>query len=185
MMDDGCLLVYAPAMNTFMWDHPLTSAQLESLQSMGIKVIPPQSKLLACGDVGVGALATVEIIIEETVKALSESKHYEEFSFDAKAQRSTLSLPSCWVVEKADDDVINKIKASLDESGATTWGMGSEDTVTFVAKETATHVLYAYCVVGPEDTAAYGHLKSSSSIVRSILEKFVEENVFKNNEVRC
>jgi phosphopantothenoylcysteine decarboxylase len=57
----GKPLVLAPAMNTTMWHHPLTRQQLEQIQSWhvqnGVVVVPPQAKLLACGDVGVGAMA--------------------------------------------------------------------------------------------------------------------------------
>ena len=39
-----CLI--APAMNTMMWDHPVTSQQLEILQTWGFTLIPPISKTL-------------------------------------------------------------------------------------------------------------------------------------------
>lgn len=44
-------------MNTFMWDSPFTSKHLEACQQLGVKVVPPISKRLACGDVGRGAMA--------------------------------------------------------------------------------------------------------------------------------
>mmetsp|Transcript_38060 Transcript_38060/g.74843 ORF Transcript_38060/g.74843 Transcript_38060/m.74843 type:complete len:227 (+) Transcript_38060:30-710(+) len=48
----------APAMNTHMWSHPFTSQQLAVLQQqLGVVVVDPVSKLLACGDYGTGALA--------------------------------------------------------------------------------------------------------------------------------
>lgn len=53
-------LLLSPAMNTVMWDSPFTSHQLSRLTSLGIIVIPPIAKKLACGDVGAGAMATVE-----------------------------------------------------------------------------------------------------------------------------
>jgi len=42
----------APAMNTMMWDHPFTARHLDVLRELGIVVIPPISKSLACKDVG-------------------------------------------------------------------------------------------------------------------------------------
>lgn len=48
----------APAMNTFMWDSPFTSEHLGKLEKVGVKVIPPVSKALACGDIGTGAMAS-------------------------------------------------------------------------------------------------------------------------------
>jgi phosphopantothenoylcysteine decarboxylase len=73
-------VVLAPAMNTFMWAHPLTARHLNQLAGAAgspappgrdldgvvawinrscprLRVVPPVSKLLACGDVGVGGLA--------------------------------------------------------------------------------------------------------------------------------
>jgi phosphopantothenoylcysteine synthetase/decarboxylase len=46
-------------MNTHMWMHPLTERHLAVLQSMGVTVVPPVSKTLACGDIGIGGLAAV------------------------------------------------------------------------------------------------------------------------------
>ena len=43
---------YCPAMNTYMWEHPLTQEHIEKLQSLKYIQIPPVSKTLACGDHG-------------------------------------------------------------------------------------------------------------------------------------
>jgi phosphopantothenoylcysteine decarboxylase len=76
-------VVLAPAMNTLMWEHPLTVRHLRQvagedapagLDAEGLmewinrhhptlRVVPPVSKLLACGDTGVGALAAVDAIV--------------------------------------------------------------------------------------------------------------------------
>lgn len=57
-------VVLAPAMNTVMWEHPTNTSYLDRLQSWGYKIVPPASKLLACGDVGRGALASVPEVVE-------------------------------------------------------------------------------------------------------------------------
>jgi phosphopantothenoylcysteine decarboxylase len=63
-------IVLAPAMNTFMWQHPTTEKHLTELQSWGavqrlntIKVAKPTSKTLACGDEGIGAMANIDDIV--------------------------------------------------------------------------------------------------------------------------
>lgn len=57
-------MILAPAMNTTMWEHPLTRQHLNILsQWYNLHVIPPISKVLACGDFGEGALAEVETIV--------------------------------------------------------------------------------------------------------------------------
>ena len=69
-------VVLAPAMNTLMWEHPLTRRHLDQLndlmnQQQGkLNIVPPQSKQLACGDVGIGAMAALDEIVQ-AVRAVS------------------------------------------------------------------------------------------------------------------
>jgi len=65
-------MVVAPAMNTAMWSHPVTSGQVETLEDWGVSVLWPVSKVLVCGDTGVGAMAGVSEICEH-VKGLCDS----------------------------------------------------------------------------------------------------------------
>ena len=53
----------APAMNTIMYDNLLTQANIKTLKTIGFKEIEPRVARLACGDLGKGALATVDDII--------------------------------------------------------------------------------------------------------------------------
>jgi phosphopantothenoylcysteine decarboxylase len=77
-------VVLAPAMNTLMWEHPLTARHLRLLTAVEapagldleslidwmnnrethLHIVGPVSKRLACGDVGVGAMADVSMIVE-------------------------------------------------------------------------------------------------------------------------
>lgn len=50
-------VVIAPAMNTRMYLHPATAANLALLRARGVQEIDPASGLLADGDIGVGRLA--------------------------------------------------------------------------------------------------------------------------------
>ena len=45
-------LLFAPAMNTYMWDHPLTGKHVRGLKELGYTEIPCICKKLACGDTG-------------------------------------------------------------------------------------------------------------------------------------
>jgi phosphopantothenoylcysteine decarboxylase len=61
-------VVLAPAMNTLMWEHPATVRHLRQIaDDLGdgstLRVLSPVSKRLACDDVGVGAMASVDEII--------------------------------------------------------------------------------------------------------------------------
>jgi phosphopantothenoylcysteine synthetase/decarboxylase len=58
----GGPVIIAPAMNTYMLDSQAVRDNIRTLERRGVIVIPPAEKTLACGDVGKGALADVEII---------------------------------------------------------------------------------------------------------------------------
>lgn len=58
-------IIIAPAMNTFMWDHPVTKKHIETLMSWGYTVIPPQTKMLACKTEGNGAMADIDKIVNQ------------------------------------------------------------------------------------------------------------------------
>lgn len=60
----------APAMNTKMYDNPLTQRNISILKEVGYQEIEPRSSLLACGDVGRGALAEQDVILERIIKSL-------------------------------------------------------------------------------------------------------------------
>ena len=79
-------VVVAPAMNSYMWNHPVTKKHLEtihkfflhhiaqehpnSLSRVNFHIVNPTSKELACGDVGIGALANIDDICKKVQYAL-------------------------------------------------------------------------------------------------------------------
>jgi len=88
----GKPMLLAPAMNTAMWEHPLTQQQLTTIQRFwkhpdnnknnntnpssttstqnGVVIVAPQVKTLACGELGNGALASVDDILQAVKDAL-------------------------------------------------------------------------------------------------------------------
>lgn len=60
----------APAMNTQMYQHPAVQKNLAYLKEIGYNEITPRESLLACGDYGKGALATVETIVDAVIETL-------------------------------------------------------------------------------------------------------------------
>lgn len=62
-------VVLAPAMNTRMWNHPATQANLAILRSHGVEIVAPGEGLLADGDSGPGRLAEVPDIITVALDA--------------------------------------------------------------------------------------------------------------------
>lgn len=68
----GVPVFFAPAMNTRMYENPIVRGNVEKLRSVGYQIIEPREALLACGDLGKGALASVEEIVETVERALAE-----------------------------------------------------------------------------------------------------------------
>src|SRR6476469_2016897 len=68
----GPLLV-APAMNTRMWEHPATQANLALVVSRGVEIVGPEAGELAEGEVGVGRMAEPDAIAARIEELLSEA----------------------------------------------------------------------------------------------------------------
>ena len=73
----GPMLV-APAANTQMLQNHYTAGSLKMLGVNDYTIIEPQNKLLACGDIGNGALAEPTEIFFETAKQLLKEDFWEE-----------------------------------------------------------------------------------------------------------
>lgn len=71
----GKPVLIAPAMNTRMWDHPLTRENLLKLKSVpNYHLVEPTAGSLACGEVGEGHLADQETILQALYKTLHANK---------------------------------------------------------------------------------------------------------------
>lgn len=66
-----CPKLVAPAMNTAMYENPITLRNLETLRSFGITVVEPESGHLACGDDGKGRLPDPALLKEALIRALT------------------------------------------------------------------------------------------------------------------
>lgn len=67
-------VVFAPAMNTNMYQNPIVQDNIKRLKSFNYKFILPSSGRLACGDVGEGKLADTEYISEVVYSMLYDKK---------------------------------------------------------------------------------------------------------------
>ncbi|RMG28941.1 MAG: bifunctional phosphopantothenoylcysteine decarboxylase/phosphopantothenate--cysteine ligase CoaBC [Gammaproteobacteria bacterium] len=61
----------APAMNTAMWEHPATQANVARLRAAGVHVIEPAAGRLACGETGPGRLPEPETLVAEAAALLA------------------------------------------------------------------------------------------------------------------
>ncbi len=66
-------VMVCPAMHTEMWEHPAVQANIATLESRGVLVVPPESGRLAGGDVGAGRLAEPSTIVDAVTALLSST----------------------------------------------------------------------------------------------------------------
>lgn len=66
-----CPKLVAPAMNTRMYQNPITQDNIALLKKYGMTIITPNNGYLACGDVGEGKMEEPEILFEYIEKSLT------------------------------------------------------------------------------------------------------------------
>ncbi len=66
-----CPKIFAPAMNTRMYQNKVVQDNMEILRRYGIEVIDPASGYLACGDTGEGKMPEPAVLYEYIIKALT------------------------------------------------------------------------------------------------------------------
>lgn len=66
-----CPKLIAPAMNTNMFENPVTQDNLDTLTRYGWEVIAPASGRLACGAVGAGKLPEPEVLVQHILRVLA------------------------------------------------------------------------------------------------------------------
>ena len=70
----NCPKIAAPAMNTKMYENPVTQDNLDILRKYGWEIVEPASGRLACGAVGRGKMPEPEDLLETVLHALSHQK---------------------------------------------------------------------------------------------------------------
>lgn len=63
-------VIIAPAMNTNMYDNPLTQKNIKKLEELGYKFIGPEQGLLACGTCSKGHISEPQKIVDMTLELL-------------------------------------------------------------------------------------------------------------------
>ena len=67
---DHAPVYICPAMNTKMYENPIVQRNIKSLWAMGYRFIEPKESRLACGDIGRGAMADVNVIVNAVITYL-------------------------------------------------------------------------------------------------------------------
>ena len=69
-----CRKIFAPAMNTAMYENPIVQDNIKKLQHYGYEVITPASGYLACGDTGAGKMPEPETLLEYILREVAFEK---------------------------------------------------------------------------------------------------------------
>lgn len=64
----ACPVVFVPAMNNRMWEHPVARENVAKLQGIGYRFIGPEPGWLACRNVGVGRMSEPGTIVSEVTR---------------------------------------------------------------------------------------------------------------------
>ena len=71
----ACPVVFCPAMNTRMWEHPVAKENVAKLAGLGYRFIGPEEGWLACRNVGAGRMSEAGKIMEEVTGILTSLSH--------------------------------------------------------------------------------------------------------------
>ena len=66
--------IIAPAMNTAMYENPVTQDNMELLKHYGMEVITPATGHLACGDNGAGKMPEPEMLLDYILREIAKEK---------------------------------------------------------------------------------------------------------------
>ena len=69
-----CKKIISPAMNTRMFENPITQDNLKICEYYGMEVISPASGYLACGDTGAGKMPEPEVLLQYILKEVQYEK---------------------------------------------------------------------------------------------------------------
>lgn len=91
IMATKCPIIFAPAMNTAMYENPIVQEKIMYLKEKGYLFLEPDSGWLACGDKGAGKLPTPDKIVEYVVKVLKEQEKEEKIKQDLAGKHFLIS----------------------------------------------------------------------------------------------
>ncbi|WP_252235398.1 bifunctional phosphopantothenoylcysteine decarboxylase/phosphopantothenate--cysteine ligase CoaBC [Clostridium sp. ZS1] len=65
-------VIFAPAMNTHMYENPIVQGNIEKLKNLGYEFIEPACGRLACGDIGKGKLEDPKVIVDRVISQFTK-----------------------------------------------------------------------------------------------------------------
>lgn len=69
-----CPKIVSPAMNTRMFENPITQDNIQILRRYGMRVVDPSVGYLACGDTGAGKMPDPEVLLQYLIQEIAYEK---------------------------------------------------------------------------------------------------------------
>ena len=158
-------VLMVPAMNVRMWEHPATRRNVARLEADGVRVMPPDTGPMACGEFGPGRLPEPERILVEIERMLTGPAHAPHPHGPLAGLRAVITAgptrepidPVRYISNHSSGRQGYAIAASLAQRGAEVvlvsgpTGLAIPDGVTAVSVETASEMYDAVSASLPAD----------------------------------
>lgn len=90
-------ILFAPAMNVHMWQHPSVQRNVQTLKRLGVRFVGPDVGKLACGYEAIGHLAEIEEILraaKQLVPVIGSAVSAAAAAPNAKSSRKSAKRPA-------------------------------------------------------------------------------------------
>ena len=101
------LLIAAPAMNSMMWHHFATQANIKTLKQRGVVILDPDNGEQACGEIGIGPMQEPAVIVEYLSAYFSETPRHR---FCVSASSSILLNKSIMITAGPTQEAIDPVR---------------------------------------------------------------------------
>jgi phosphopantothenoylcysteine decarboxylase / phosphopantothenate---cysteine ligase len=158
-------VVVAPAMNSEMWAHPATQANLRILADRNVRIVPPGVGDLACGMVGPGRLAETEIIVQAVLEQLDRR---------VSAPRRDLAGETLLVTAGGTREAIDPVRYLGNRSSGK---MGYAVAEAAVARGARVVLVSAITPLAPPPGVEFVQVTSSEEMRKAVLDRLPEASI--------
>ena len=158
-------VVVAPAMNSEMWAHPATQANLRILADRNVRIVPPGVGDLACGMVGPGRLAETEIIVQAVLEQLDRR---------VSAPRRDLAGETLLVTAGGTREAIDPVRYLGNRSSGK---MGYAVAEAAVARGARVMLVSAITPLAPPPGVEFVQVTSSEEMRKAVLDRLPEASI--------
>ncbi|AKA69968.1 bifunctional phosphopantothenoylcysteine decarboxylase/phosphopantothenate--cysteine ligase CoaBC [Clostridium scatologenes] len=153
-------VVFAPAMNTNMYNNPIVQDNMGKLIKFGYKFIYPESGRLACGDEGEGKLANTELISEFVQSMMYDIKDLEGKKVLVTAGPTIASMdPVRYITNRSSGKMGYSIAEEARDRGAD---------VTLISGDTYIKAPAGVNVI---------HVKTNEEMLNSVIDNFEKQHI--------